>query len=94
MSASRLTRDAMLAEFSADESIVLDVEAGRYHQVNATGSFIWKALENDQTDDEIVEGLVAEFDVSRERATASLRTFLDNLASRGFLKTATDETFN
>lgn len=86
MNASRLTRDAMLAEFSADESIVLDAEAGRYHKVNATGSFIWKALENDQTDDEIVEGLVAEFDVSRERAKASLQAFLDNLASRGFLK--------
>ena len=94
MTASRLTRDAMLADFSADESIVLDVEAGRYHQLNATGAFIWKALENEKTDDQIVEGLVEEFAVSRERASASLRAFLDNLASRGFLNPAPDEPVN
>ena len=94
MTVSRLTRDAMLAEFSGDESIVLDVGAGRDHQVDATGSFIWKALENDQTDDEIIDGMVAEFEVSRERATVSLRAFLDNLASRGFLNTAPDEPGN
>lgn len=92
MQKSRLAKDAMLAEFTADQSIVLDLDAQRYHTVNTTAAFIWRGLENDLSDDEIIDGLEREFDVTRERATAALGAFLDDLASRGFLNTADRET--
>ncbi|MEO8359845.1 MAG: PqqD family protein [Vicinamibacteria bacterium] len=92
MGKSRLSEDGVLAEFTGDEAIVLDTEAGRYHPLNATATFIWKALENDQSDEEIVEGVVGEFDVTRERAAESLRTFLSDLATRGFLREPSSET--
>ena len=43
MHKSRISREAMLAEFTRDEALLLDLEAQRYHHLNETAATVWKA---------------------------------------------------
>lgn len=86
MSESRIAKDAVLAEFQGDDSILLDLDSKRYHRLNETAAFIWKALEAKESSASIIEKLTAEFDVTRERAESSLNQFLAELGNRGLVK--------
>ena len=89
MSKSRLIRDAMLAEFKAGESILLDVEAQRYRTANDTAAQIWKGLEEGESNAEIAAGLVREFDVLPAQAEESVARFVSELARLGFVEDTT-----
>lgn len=82
----RIAKDALLAEFPGENSILMDVEGRRYHRLNETGAFIWKALEEDGSDAEIVQALVRDFDVTAEAAEVSVRRFVDSLSERGLAR--------
>ena len=53
--------------------------------LNETGTFLWKLLENGAEEAELVAALLKEYDVTEERAKASVRRFVDKLNEHGFL---------
>ena len=90
MSEPRIAKDAMLAEFAGEDSILLDIDARRYHRLNETAAFIWKALEAKRSDTEIVDDLMGTFEVTREKAEESVQRFLGELAHRGLVGEVAD----
>lgn len=64
-------------EASDDANIVI---------LNPVSQIIWGKLENGATFDEILHVVTAEFDVSKEEATADIKEFLDGLEQVGLLK--------
>ena len=90
MNQSRVAKDALLAEIKGEDSILLDLEARRYHRLNETAALIWKGLEEKATNAAIVEKLMSEFEVSREQAEQGLERFLDELAERGLVRGSDD----
>jgi len=86
MNETRILKDAVLADFETEDSVLLDIDGRRYHRMNATGSLIWKALEKKASNTEIVEQLINEFEVTREQAEASVLRFLADLESRGLVR--------
>ncbi|KAA1010966.1 lasso peptide biosynthesis PqqD family chaperone, partial [Pseudonocardia sp. EV170527-09] len=58
----------------------LDERAGRYWQLNQTGTTVLAELERGRTVREIVDGLVAEHDVELARATADVRQLVAELS--------------
>lgn len=55
-------------------------------RMNATGAFIWNALaEADRSADELVDLLVSEYEVARERAAADVELFVAKLREAGIL---------
>lgn len=52
-------RGDLIVEHMEDEAIVLDVRAGRVHQLNSTASHIWEACDGITSIDGIVTTLVA-----------------------------------
>lgn len=90
MNEPRVAKDAVLAEFPGEDSILLDIEARRYHRLNETAAFIWKALEEKASNAEVVRGLMGEFEVSREKAEESVQRFLGELSDRGLVRADTD----
>jgi len=92
MNQSRVAKDAVLAEFKGEDSILLDLEARRYHRLNETAALIWKGLEEKATNAAIVDRLMKEFEVPREKAEEGLRRFLDELAERGLVRGGDDAT--
>ena len=53
--------------------------------LNGTASVLWDALECDRTEAELVEALLREYDVERDRALADVRAFTDALRKAGLL---------
>ena len=68
------------------EAVLLDMESSYYFSLNETGTRIWRGLEDGKTEAEIIEGLVAEFDVTREEAEQTTHAFLESLRSEGLVR--------
>lgn len=70
------------------EGIVLHLRERRYFSVSETGLVLLEALKQARTFDELVEGLLSEYDVDRETAVSTTRAFLDQcLASAVVMET-------
>jgi coenzyme PQQ synthesis protein D (PqqD) len=59
------------------EGVVLHLRERRYFSVSETGLVLLEALKQARTFDELVEGLLSEYEVDRETAVATTRAFLD-----------------
>lgn len=53
--------------------------------LNATGAFLWEHLQTAQTEDSLVELLLASYEVEEERARADVKRFVQLLSDNGLL---------
>jgi Coenzyme PQQ synthesis protein D (PqqD) len=66
-----------------DEVVVLDLGAGEYYSLDAVGAAIWEQLKGGRSAEEIVEFLLATYEVDEPTARAdALRIIEDLLAAR------------
>ena len=54
--------------------------------LNESGAFLWKALEQGGSREEMARALTGEYDVTMERAEADVERFLNKLADAGVLE--------
>ena len=73
------------------ETIVVDLLRNQYLRLNATGSFIWKAIKQQDTLSTIVSKIVDAFDADSEEAKKSATEFLADLVERGVITASTLE---
>lgn len=59
------------------EGVVLHLKSRRYFSVNDTGLLLLEALKQPQTFDQLVAGLLREYEVSAETARNTTQAFLD-----------------
>ncbi|HEX5417398.1 MAG TPA: PqqD family protein, partial [Chloroflexota bacterium] len=52
-------REAVVWTEIQDESVLLDLETGRYFELNAIGTEIWRMISRRADEDEIVHALLA-----------------------------------
>jgi hypothetical protein len=55
--------------------------------LNATGRRVWELLAEDRSLEDLVAGIVEQFDVNPERIRADVQAFLDDLKRLGLLAT-------
>ncbi|MBL7135305.1 MAG: PqqD family protein [Candidatus Marinimicrobia bacterium] len=55
-----------------DENLLINIETGFYFRLNEVGNFIWPLLDGKQSNEEIIEKIVEEFDVQIEKANSDL----------------------
>ena len=70
-----------------EQTVLLNVEAGKYHGFNEVASRIWQLIESPVQVSDICNALTAEFEVSDEECKAEVLSFLDKLASAGLIST-------
>jgi hypothetical protein len=68
------------------EIVALDTEASKYLAGNRTAGALWPRLAAGATRDELLEALLARFDVDAETASRDLDTFLRSLEERGLIE--------
>ena len=68
-----------------DELVILDVPSGRFFGLNDVGSVIWDRLERDATHEQLVDTVVAVYDVDRETASADVASLVDQLTDAGLV---------
>jgi hypothetical protein len=67
------------------EAVLIDLDRGRSLGLNETGSFLWPRLPS-STEEDLVSALLAEFDVTPEKARLDVNAFLLQLRERGFIQ--------
>lgn len=68
------------------EVIALGLESSTYFGTNSSGSLLWKRLAEGTTRAELVDELVATFELEPERAQADVDAFVADLRTRGLLQ--------
>ena len=54
-------------------------------KLNDTGKVIWEGVASGKSEDEIVDFIVSEYDVEKDRAKTSVKKFIDEMKARGFI---------
>ena len=76
------TRETLLSRRLGSETVLLDLESGRYYGLDETGTSIWNRLVEGQCLRQVHSELLAELDVQSERLERDLVTFVRNLVER------------
>ena len=63
------------------EAVILNMETGVYYGLNPVGAWVWEALQTPQTVAQLLDGLVAEFEVDADRGEQDLVALLEDLAA-------------
>ena len=65
------------------ETVMMDIETGKYYNLGRTGGDIWKSLENHHTVDRIVDEMMEIYDVERAECEKETKSFLTQLIDAG-----------
>jgi Coenzyme PQQ synthesis protein D (PqqD) len=68
------------------EAVILNVQTGVYYGLNPVGAWVWDELQSPTTVAELLEGLMAEFEVDEDRGEADLVTLLEDLAGASLIE--------
>lgn len=67
------------------EAVILSMDSKVLRGLNPVGSRVWELIDGRRDVEQIVDALVGEFAVERERARAEVEAFLRALADRGLV---------
>ena len=67
------------------EAVLLDLDTGRYFGLNATGARIWALLDGERDLEQLLDELLQEHVVSRERLLQDVRELIAGLRAQGLL---------
>jgi len=74
----------------ADEAVILGMTDGIYYGLDPVGARIWQLVERPIALAEVVEIILREYDVERDRCSADLLALARDLAERGLLEVQDD----
>jgi len=77
-------QDLRLTELD-EEGIALHLEQRKYYSLSGTGLTILRALKTPRTEEELVQDLMARYDVTVDEAGRSVRTFLEECQDAGLV---------
>ena len=86
----KIEKEFVLRQIAGDNIIVPTgktvLEFNGLISVNEVGVDIWNMLQNEVTFEDLVQGILEEYDVDEETARADIQEFLDVLVKGGVLK--------
>lgn len=72
----------------AGEAVILSLDTKVLRGLNAVGSRVWDLIDGHRSVEEIVDVIVAEFDVAQPEAAADVGAFLRELVDKGLVTPA------
>ena len=79
--------ESAMARHVDDELVLLDVPSGRFFALNDVGSVVWDRLQDECSHDELVDAVVADFDVDRGVASRDVADLIAQLVDAGLVST-------
>lgn len=74
-----------MARTVGNEVVLLDVESGRYFGLNDVGAAVWNHLADDCSLSDLVEAVVAAFDVEDDQAASDVNALMRDLIDAGLV---------
>ena len=69
------------------EAVILDMESGKYHSLDSTGTKIWALLEDKISLDDVVLQLIGEYSVERQQCTTEVEEFINRMVDLDLVET-------
>lgn len=69
-----------------NEKVMMNLEIGRYFTLNEVGSRIWELIDKNNEVEGIINGLLEEYDVSREMCREQVFIYIEDLIQYGIVK--------
>jgi len=69
-----------------DGAVLMDIVGGHMITLNSSGSIIWQQLSDGRSPEEIGARLASEFGIPRERASADVNEFLEQLEAQHLIE--------
>jgi hypothetical protein len=73
-----------------EEIVFLDMERGVYYGLTDVAASAWRRLQEPMRFEDLVQAVMEEYEVDRERCEADLRTFLEQLNQKGLVTADAD----
>jgi len=80
------TVDGVLTEEIEGEVVVLDLDGDVYFSLNNVGRVIWDEAADGATLADIVDAVVSQYEVDRDRARRDAAEFLEDVLERGLFE--------
>ena len=80
--------DILHAPVGMEETVMMNVTAGRYYGLNAAASRIWELLETPKTIAQLCAQICEEFDVDAQTCEAEVLKFAQDLIDNGLVHEA------
>jgi len=74
----------------ADEVIILELESGTYYGLDAVGARIWNHVQEPSTVHEIIDRLMAEYEVERQTCTEDVLALLREMRDEKLITVVDD----
>jgi len=81
-------RQGLIAQEIDGETVLLNQGTNEVHTLNPTASYIWSRIERKESFSQILQGLVDQYDIDVNTATADLKRVITQLNNLGLF----DET--
>ena len=62
-----------------DDLVMMSIQAGNYYNIGGVGTFIWELLAEPKSVDQLVHGVMADYDVEHDRCAADVGAFVQEL---------------
>lgn len=73
-----------------DDTVILNLKTGIYHGLDAVGARIWHLIQESRTITDILDTLLAEYDVEPDRCERELVALLQKLADAGLIEVSNE----
>ena len=67
------------------ETVMMNIETGKYYGLDGIGSCIWELIEEPHTVCEVVHALLADYDVDEKTCQNDVVAFLNKLCNQGLV---------
>ena len=67
----------------AGETVMLNLTSGEYYGLNATGAFVWRAIQQPQVVRSVRDAMLRKYDISVEQCECDLMAVLDAMVKAG-----------
>lgn len=90
-----VTQDQVSANLTSDfegESVILDLKDGVYYELNEVAARVWELIQEPASVQNVLDTLVAEYDVTLGECEADVVTLLEDMVLRGLVETRDERT--
>ena len=71
-----------------NESVLLNLSTGYYFRLNQVGTFVWPLISRDYNIGDIIDRVVAKFEVSQRQAKSDIHDFIEQLLTEQLINKA------
>ena len=87
-----MASERQLASEVGDEAVILQLDEGVYYSLNGVGARVWALLQQPRQFEYLVERVLAEFEVERERCQQDLQELVQELLAKGLVSVNSEIT--